>query len=122
MLTDGQSMGWRWITGPGGMLWWRASKPCPPARRSLSRKFPLPATFRNAAIAGIRYSREVIGTDRPVSIEVTVENTGSEAITPAGVELIIGDKTLKDSGIGQLAPGAVKQCVLCISSRNREAI
>lgn len=106
ILTDGQNIGWdvdnraRWDSLVSGFATFEV-KP-----RVLLRKFPLPATFRNAAIAGISYSRDVIGTDRPVSIDVMVENTGTEAITPGGVELKIGDKVLKDVGTGQLQPGA----------------
>lgn len=106
VLTDGQNIGWevdnraRWDALVSGFKTFAT----PP--QVLLRKFPLPATFRNAAVAGITYSRDVIGTDRPVSIEVSVENTGTEAVTPGGVELKIGDKVLKDVGTGQLQPGA----------------
>ena len=106
VLTDGQNMGWdldnraRWEALLSGM------ETLPTKPQVVLRRFTLPAAFRNVAVAGISYSREVIGTDRPVSIEVTVENTGTEAVTPGGVELRIGDKVLKDPGTGQLQPGA----------------
>ena len=106
ILTDGQNIGWdvdnraRWDALVSS-LDTLTTKP-----QVLLRKFPLPATFRNVAIAGISYSRDVIGTDRAVSIDVSVENTGTEAVTPGGVELKIGDKVLKDVGTGQLQPGA----------------
>ncbi len=106
VLTDGQSMGWevdrpkRWDDLVEG---W-ATMPSKP--RVIFRRFPLPGTFRNLAVADVKYSREVIGTDRQAGIVVTVENTGTEAVTPGGLELIIGDKTLRDTGPGQLQPGA----------------
>jgi PA14 domain/Aerotolerance regulator N-terminal/von Willebrand factor type A domain len=106
ILTDGQNIGWdvdnraRWDTLISGF------DTFPTKPQVLLRKFPLPATFRNVAIAGIDYSRNVIGTDRPVSIEVSIENTGTEAVTPGGVELKIGDKVINDPGTGQLQPGA----------------
>ena len=106
VLTDGQNMGWdvdnraRWDALIKGFETF-TSKP-----QVLMRNFPLPASFRNVAVAGISYSRDVIGTDRAVSIEVSVENTGTEAVTPGGVELNIGDAVLKDPGTGQLQPGA----------------
>ncbi|HEX2749853.1 MAG TPA: PA14 domain-containing protein [Verrucomicrobiales bacterium] len=106
VFTDGQNIGWdvdnraRWDALVSGFDTFK-TKP-----QVLLRKFPLPKTFRNVAVAGIGYSREVIGTDRPVGIEVSVENTGTEAVTPGGVELKIGDKVLKDPGTGQLQPGA----------------
>ncbi len=106
VLTDGQNIGWetdnkaRWDALVAGL----ETLPAPP--QVILRKFALPATFRNAALSEIRYSREVIGLDRPVSIEVTVENTGTEAITPGGVDLLIEGETLKDMTLGQLPPGA----------------
>src|SRR6185436_6741033 len=63
-LTGGQNIGWdvenraRWDALISGFDTFK-TKP-----QVLLRKFSLPATFRNAAIAGISYSREVIGTDR----------------------------------------------------------
>jgi len=106
VFTDGQNMGWdvdnraRWDALTKGFETFHA----PP--QVLLRKFTLPATFRNVAVAGISYSRDVIGTDRAVSIEVSVENTGTEAVTPGGVEIKIGDSVIKDPGTGQLQPGA----------------
>ncbi len=106
ILTDGQNIGWdvdnraRWDALVSGFETF-TTKP-----QVLMRKFPLPATFRNVAVSGIAYSRDVIGTDRAVSIDVSIENTGTEAVTPGGVELKIGDKVLKDVGTGQLQPGA----------------
>lgn len=104
ILTDSQNIGWdvdnraRW-DALAGSLDTLTTKP-----QVLLRKFPLPATFRNVAVAGISYSRDVIGTDRVVSINVLVENTGTEAVTVPEVELVIGDKSLK-SPAGQLQPG-----------------
>ena len=106
VLTDGQNLGWetenkaRWETLAAGM------ETLPSKPQVILRRYPLPASFRNAALAEIRYSREVVGVDRPVSIEVTVENTGTEAITPGGLDLLVEGQTLKDGGMGQLAPGA----------------
>lgn len=106
VLTDGQNVGWevdnkaRWESLAGGL------RTLPSLPQVILRRFPLPESFRNAAIAEIRYSREVVGVDRPVGIEVTVENTGTEAITPGGVDLQVDGETLKDTGMGQLPPGA----------------
>ena len=106
VLTDGQNMGWeldnraRWEALLAGM------ETLPSKPKVMLRKYALPTSFRNVTAAGIAYSREVIGTDRPVSIDVTVENTGTEAVTPGGVELHIGETVLKDPGTGQLQPGA----------------
>ena len=106
VLTDGQNIGWetenkaRWDTLVAGLDTLTARP------QVILRQFPLPASIRNAAIGGIRYSRDVIGLDRQVSIEVTVENTGTEAITPGGMDLLVEGQTLNDVTIGQLPPGA----------------
>ncbi|MDB6132799.1 MAG: hypothetical protein JWM59_1042 [Verrucomicrobiales bacterium] len=110
ILTDGQNKGWeidnkaRWqalVDGLGTLT----SRP-----EVIFRRFSLPAAYRNAAVAGIRYSRDTIGTDRPVSIEVTIENTGTEAITPGTVDLRVDTEVLRGTPAGQLPPGA-KQTV-----------
>jgi hypothetical protein len=104
ILTDSQNIGWdvdnraRWDALVSS-LDTLTTKP-----QVLLRSYPLPATFRNVAVAGISYSRDVIGTDRAVSINVLVENTGTEAVTIPEVELSVEDKTLK-TPVGQLQPG-----------------
>ncbi|MES2708335.1 MAG: BatA domain-containing protein [Verrucomicrobiota bacterium] len=106
ILTDGQNKGWeidnkaRWQSLIAGL------DTLPSKPEVIFRQFSLPATFRNAAVAGIRYSREIIGVDRPVSIEVTVENTGTEAITPGTLNLTAGKEVLHGSSLGQLPPGS----------------
>jgi PA14 domain/Aerotolerance regulator N-terminal/von Willebrand factor type A domain/CARDB len=118
VLTDGQNVGWeidqgaRWQALADGVANLK-SQP-----ELVIRQFPLPPTLRNAAVAGVHFSRAVIGTDRPVGITVTVTNTGTEAITPTSVDLTLSDstaldpktgkaeKTLTDSSLGQLMPGA----------------
>ena len=105
VITDGQSLGWerdstaRWESFKSGL------ESLPTAPQVIVRELALPVRVRNAAVAGLSFSREVIGTDRPVTVEVTVENTGSEAVTPSGVELRIGGETFTDKTLGQLMPG-----------------
>lgn len=106
VLTDGQNKGWevdnksRWDSLVAGF------NTLPSRPEIILRRFSLPATYRNAAVAGISYSREIIGMDRPVSIEVTVENTGTEAITPGSLDLKVGAEVLHGTSLGQLPPGA----------------
>ncbi len=107
VLTDAQDVGWdldrtaRWEALKQGFDTNFKSKP-----ELIIRQFSLPTSVRNAGIAGVKYSRNVIGTDRPVTIEVTVQNTGNEGVTPSAVELKIDDETLTDSSISQLLPGS----------------
>jgi hypothetical protein len=108
VLTDGQDAGWeldrpaRWESLQAGF----SALKSPP--RLIIRQFPLAANVRNLAVAGVRFSREVIGTDRPVVIDVSVTNTGGEAVTPGAVELTLDGTTLSDSSLGQIGPGATE--------------
>jgi len=106
LIGDGQSVGWK-TDSPETWDHLReafARLPVPP--QIILRRLPLPATIRNASLASISLSRQVLGTDREVRIDVTVANTGTEAITPQEVRLTIGDKTQTNHALGQLAPGA----------------
>ena len=105
MIGDGQSVGWR--TGQTD-LWAHLQEaftrlPAPPL--VIWRRLPMPQTIRNATLSSISLSRQVIGTDREVRIDVTISNTGGEAITPQEVRLKIGEKTLSDRSLSQLPPG-----------------
>ena len=106
IIGDGQAVGWnldsaeRWETVKRIM----AQLPSPP--QIIWRTISLPSTIRNIAVSKVALSREIVGTDREVGINVTIENTGTEAVTPDGVTVRIGS-AIKQSGrsIGQLEPG-----------------
>ncbi len=106
VLGDGQTAGWdlqsggRWSTIHSVFRQLRT----PPL--VAWRTLPLPASIRNLAISDVRLSREVVGTDREVGVAVTVENVGTEAVTPSGVSLRIGGATLTAGDARQLEPGA----------------
>ena len=106
LIGDGQSVGWK-TDNPD--LWEHLRQalgrlPAPP--QVIFRRLALPETIRNATLASVAFSRQVIGTDREVRIDVTVANTGTEAITPQEVRLRVGDRVLSDRSLGQLQPGA----------------
>jgi hypothetical protein len=106
MIGDGQSVGWQ---TEQTALWEMlretfAHLPTPP--EVVWRRLPMPETIRNATLSRIALSRQVVGTDREVRIDVTIRNTGGESITPQEVELTIGETMLSDRSLGQLAPGA----------------
>ena len=69
------------------------------------RTLPLPTSIRNLAVADIRPSREVVGSDREVGLAVTVVNAGTEAVTPKGVSLVVEGETLQAREERQLEPG-----------------
>lgn len=69
------------------------------------RTLPLPTSIRNLAIAEVRPSRDVVGTDREAKIDVTVVNAGTEAVTPSEVTLKIGADVRNARNLHQLDPG-----------------
>ena len=69
------------------------------------RTLPLPTSIRNLAVASIRPSRDIVGTDREVSLHVTVVNAGTEAVTPKGVSFTAEGIVQKANDIKQLEPG-----------------
>lgn len=120
LLTDGQAVGWdvnntaRWqfVRGllrdlvPGTQ---DAKDDKPPPVTFFCRLLPAKKDLRNAALADISFSRDVIGTDRSVGIRVRVENTGHEAISPSSIQLEVDGKELTTPGlVGQLAAGAAE--------------
>jgi hypothetical protein len=89
VLTDGQSVGWdpqaesRWNFLVEGFK----TLPSPP--RVICRRLPHPDSIRNALVTSLRLSRSVIGTDRPVKVEVTLMNSGDVPICPSMLEWVV---------------------------------
>ncbi|MDA0577173.1 MAG: BatA domain-containing protein, partial [Verrucomicrobia bacterium] len=95
IFTDGQAAGWdtradaRWKFVASGF----ASLPTPP--RLVIRRLSPPAAFRNAAVTSLQLSRRVIGTDRPVKIDVSIFNAGSAPMQPSAIELFVGSNRVE---------------------------
>jgi hypothetical protein len=89
LITDGQKTGWdiqselRWQFVTDSL---KNFKVLP---KVFCRRLPLPKTFRNATVADIAFSRTVVGTDRPVKIDVRVINSGTAPVQPTAVELTV---------------------------------
>ena len=107
ILGDGQTMGWhledteRWRTVR--RTFETMLKDRPPI--ITWRTMPLPTSIRNLAIASVRPARDVVGTDREVTLNVTVVNGGTEAVTPKGVTLRVEGDVLQAKEVHQLEPG-----------------
>jgi len=108
VITDGQSLGWdprneaRWQFLAAGLK----ELPIPP--QIVCRTLPLPKTLRNAAVGDIRFSRQVVGTDRPVRIDVALLNTGSTSIEPQSVELLVDGVSVARQDAGEMTAGAAE--------------
>jgi len=106
LLTDGQNVGWdgrneaRWKFLASGL------QALPTTPQVVCRTFPLPDTLRNAAVGAVRFSRKVVGTDRPVGIEVAIRNTGTSLVEPVSVELVIDGVSVARQDTGEMDPQA----------------
>ena len=106
LIGDGQAIGWQ----TGDLESWGCLKEAfarlPSVPRVFVRFLELPQGIRNLTVKNLVFSRPVVGTDRDVRIDVTLANTGREAVTPAHVTLSAGGKETVDRSVGQMEPGA----------------
>lgn len=107
LISDGQSIGWqiddleRWKSLSA------AFDKLPARPKVFVRNLSLPQGIRNLTVKDLSFSRPVVGTDRDVRIDITIANTGREAVTPAKISLDVGEaKELVNSAVGQMEPGA----------------
>lgn len=105
IIGDGQTVGWnigaseRWGTIQ------RLFEQLHTVPQVVWRTLPLPTSIRNLAISDVVLTRDIVGTDREVGVRVTVENPGTEAVTPDEVILKIGRAVLSSKNVEQLEPG-----------------
>lgn len=105
VITDGQNVGWETNKPARWAFLKDAFENLPSTPQVIVREMPLPSNFRNVSLSDISFSRDIVGVDRPVKIAVTVENTGTEAVSPRQVELEVDNKKLVDETLGQMMPG-----------------
>jgi hypothetical protein len=92
VITDGQRLGWE---GEIPAL--------PPV---LVRTLGLGESLTNAAISDLAPSRQVVGTDRPVHIDVQVDSLGNRRAQPGEVSLAIDGRALATRPIEPMEPGS----------------
>jgi hypothetical protein len=105
VFTDAQRSGWRFDNPNAWDGLGEAWQAMPAKPKLLLRDLGSPGTLRNVALAGIEVSRRVIGTDREATLRVTVENAGTEAVTPGPVSLEIGGVKAGEKPVGLLVAG-----------------
>jgi hypothetical protein len=111
LITDGQSLGWDL---PASQRWAFLAKQTEGLRGKplvIVRTLQPPRQWKNAALAGLSFSRSIIGTDRPVSLTVTVANTGMGAISPEAVELLIDGAAAQSKPMAAITEGASSSVV-----------
>ncbi len=108
LITDGQNLGWdaqheaRWKFLGAGLNAFRV----PP--QIVCRILDLPQELRNVAVGDIRISRKIVGTDRPVRIDVTIMNTGTTPVEPLTVELLVDGVSTARQDAGEMLPDAAE--------------
>lgn len=105
VFTDAQRHGWR-LDNPGA---WQSLEAAwdglPTKPKLIVRNFGAPGAFRNLALTGLEFSREVVCTDRPVTVRISVANTGTDAVTPGEIGLVVGGEDVGSQPVGMLVPG-----------------
>ncbi|MES2922314.1 MAG: PA14 domain-containing protein [Verrucomicrobiota bacterium] len=105
VFTDSQRSGWRFENPAAWDGLESAWKAMPSKPKLLLRDFGAPKSYRNLSLSGLDLSRPLVGTDRELVLRVTVENTGTEAITPGPVVMEIEGKKTGESPVGLLVAG-----------------
>jgi hypothetical protein len=105
VFTDSQRGGWLFDNPAAWDPLENAWDSLPAKPKLLLRDFGAPLDFKNIALSNIAVSRGIVGTDRAVTLSVTVENTGLKAITPGPVIMEIAGKKAGESPVGLLVPG-----------------
>ncbi len=96
LITDGQRAGWDLAAARRWKFLAEESRDAlkiPPV--IIVRTLPPPLQWRNVGVGQVHLSRSAIGTDRPVEISVTLNNTGVGAIKPEAVELTVDGRPVK---------------------------
>lgn len=108
LLTDGQKLGWD-LDNDSSWGFLAAGLDAMPSKPEIvCRTLELPERFRNLAVTDVTLSRQVIGTDRPVRINVKVANTGTEEVLATAVRLSINAEALVPQRVGNIPPGAAE--------------
>ena len=115
IITDGQDIGWnmrdrhQWQKLAADLTGLTESQSLPAPPRIIHRMLPLPEKITNAALTDVSLSRKVIGTDRPVRINVKISNTGTGPVNPGRVALTVDEALIETLSFPQVLPGAARR-------------
>ena len=108
LITDRQRIGWNLRNDSSWAFLATGVESMTPKPQLICRWLELPKKFRNLTVSNVKLSRGVIGTDRPVDIDVTVTNNGTEDAAAAEVKLTVGTKELLSRRIERVPVGAAE--------------
>lgn len=89
LITDGQNVGWETRSEARWQFLAGSFKQLPTPPHVICRTLSLPSQYSNIAIGDVTLSRPVVGTDRPVRIDVKVLNCSTATAAPSTVELVV---------------------------------
>ncbi|MDA3800487.1 MAG: PA14 domain-containing protein [Kiritimatiellae bacterium] len=105
IFADEQACSWQSSNSSGWKMVQKAFRKLSTYPQVTWMSYSVPINYRNISVVDITPSRNIIGTDRAVDFDVTVENTGNEAITPGVLFFEIDGKKMIDNTLGQLDVG-----------------
>ena len=105
IFADEQACSWQSSSSSGWKMVNKAFKKLSTFPQVTWRTYAVPVNYRNVSVSDISPSRYIIGADRAVNFDVTIENTGNEAITPGILFLEIDGQKMTDNTLGQLDVG-----------------
>ena len=108
LITDGQKAGWQVHDNARWQRLAAAMQSLATVPRIIVRTLDLPRKYRNAAIADMTLDRKVVGTDRPVKIDVKVLNASTVPIESSPVWLTVNGRELPPQRFAQLHPNAAE--------------
>jgi len=108
LITDGQDVGWDARSEGRWQFLESSLRQLPTAPQVVCRMLPLPAEYINAAACDLTFSRAVVGTDRPVRIDVKVWNSGTAPVGPLPVELQVDGSESGRTQVSAIQPGAAE--------------
>ena len=106
LITDGQSVGWE-LDRSGRWTFLSANlKELPTTPKLICRTLPPPREFENLCVAAVTFSRNFVGTDREVEIDVKLTNTGSKPTEGGHVALLIDGEEIARQTVTKITPNA----------------
>ena len=108
LITDGQSVGWEARAEARWQFLAGTFKQLPTAPQIICRTLSLPAEYDNAAIGDITLARAVVGSDRPVRIDVQVLNCGTVRTEASSVEFAVDSSDPEQEQVGAIEPNAAE--------------
>ena len=107
LITDAQNLGWDLANGDRWSFLASGLKTLTTEPEIVCRTLSVPSSFENLAASEIVLSRSVVGTDRPVGIDVKVANSGTSTVAGAIVKLSVNGVGVAQEKLNEVPANAV---------------